>query len=394
MKTLVIFSTILAKMGKTSKPFSKFLGVLVSVLLSGKGRNNFLNLSRWASICARTFSRNFRKSFDFSKFNGFLIDFFCPKETFIIAIDCSYIAKSGKNSYGLGKFWSGCLQKAVKGLEISVVALVSIESKVCFSVSTWQTPAHLENENRMDFYLRQLSENSIYLLKKTKYVVADGFYAKEKFLDKTTQLGFFVITKLRADANMTYIYTGEQKSRGRKRTNGGKVNWKEIENTFVYEGKTTEGDKMYSQVIWSMQWKRKIKVVYLQRESGGKIGYSLLSSTDIDLPADKILKYYQLRFQIEYLFRDAKQHLGLEDCQSTKQECLNFHFNAAMMTLNLARAESYSKGNKTFSLYDIKNHSFNEKQLENIIINLDLDLNTIKLHPNYDKIIRKGKIAA
>ena len=106
MKTLVIFSTILAKMGKTSKPFSKFLHVLVSVLLSGKGRNNFLNLFRWASICARTFSRNFRKSFNFSKFNGF----FCPKETFIIAIDCSYIVKSGKNSYGLGKFWSGCEQ--------------------------------------------------------------------------------------------------------------------------------------------------------------------------------------------------------------------------------------------------------------------------------------------
>ena len=42
----------------------------------------------------------------------------------------------------------------------------------------------------MDFYLRQLSENSIYLLRKTQYVVADGFYAKEKFLEKTTQLFF------------------------------------------------------------------------------------------------------------------------------------------------------------------------------------------------------------
>lgn len=77
--------------------------------------------------------------------------------------------------------------------------------------------------------------------------MVDGFYAKEKFLDKTALLGFFVITKLRNDANVQYIYTGEQKSRGRKRTNGGKVNWNDIENTFVFEGVTEQGDKMYSQ---------------------------------------------------------------------------------------------------------------------------------------------------
>lgn len=394
MKTLIIFSTILAKMDKISKPFSKFLYSLLVALLSSKGKSNFLNLSRWSDISAKTFSRNFRKTFDFSKFNGLLVDFFHPSDDFIIAIDCSYIAKSGKKSYGLGKFWSGCLQKAVKGLEISMIALVGIDSKVCLSVSTEQTPGNLENENRIDFYLRQLSENSVYLLKKSKYIVVDGFYAKERFLEKTAQLGFFVITKLRTDADMQYIYVGEQKNRGRKRSNGGKVNWKDIENAFVFEGTTVQGDKMYSQVVWSAKWKIKIKIVYLLREINGKIDYFLLGSTDIDLSADKILKYYQLRFQIEFLFRDAKQHLGLEDCQSTKKECLHFHFNATMMTLNLAREESYSKGNKIFSLYNIKTQAFNEKWLENIITNLDLDLNAIKLHPNYDKIIKKGKIAA
>ena len=394
MKTLIIFSTILEKMNNISKPFSKFLYSLLVAFLSGKGRNNFLHLSRWANISAKTLSRNFRKSFDFSKFNSLLVDIFYPNQAFIIAIDCSYIAKSGKNSYGLGKFWSGCLQKAVKGLEISVIALVGINNKVCFSCSVQQSPANLENENRIDFYLRQLSENSIYLLKKSKYVVVDGFYAKEKFLDKTALLGFFVITKLRNDANVQYIYTGEQKSRGRKRTNGGKVNWNDIENTFVFEGVTEQGDKMYSQVLWSVQWKRQIKIVYLQKENDGKIGYCLLTSTNVNLSADKILEYYQLRFQIEYLFRDAKQHLGLEDCQSTKKECLDFHFNMAMMTLNLARQESYASGKKIFSLYDIKTHYFNEKWLENIITNLGLDINIIKLHPNYHKIIKKGKMAA
>ena len=112
MKTLAIFSTILEKMDSISKPFSKFLHTILVSFLSSKGRNNFLNLSRWANISVRTISRNFRKSFDFSKFNGLLVDIFYPSEAFIIAIDCSYIAKSGKNSYGLAKFWSGCEQDA------------------------------------------------------------------------------------------------------------------------------------------------------------------------------------------------------------------------------------------------------------------------------------------
>jgi Transposase DDE domain len=134
---------------------------------------------------------------------------------------------------------------------------------------------------------------------------------------------------------------------------------------------------------------KKIKIIYLQKAPDKN--YCLLGSSDLDLSAGKIVEYYRLRFQIEFLFRDAKQELGLEDCQSTKKECLDFHFNAVMTAVNLTRQESYSKGKKIFSLYDIKTTYFNEKWVENIITNLGFDLNEIKLHPNYDKIMQKGK---
>lgn len=392
MKTLAIFSAIIVKMEGISKPFSKFLSHLVLVFLSGRGRYNFSNMARWAFICEKTFRRNFCKSFDFKQFNQYLIEFFYPCEPFIVAMDCSYIKKSGKKSYGLDKFWSGCAQKALKGLEISVLALIGLHSKVCFSISTEQTPSLLGDENRLDFYIRQLKNCAAFLLQKTKYLVADGFYAKGKFLEEADILGFFVITKLRKDSHMQYIYTGEQKSRGRKRKYDGKVRWankEELEKKFVLEGLLPEGHKMYSQTLWSVQWKKNVKVVYLQQKNTKN--YGILLSTDTALTAQKIVSYYGLRFQIEFLFRDAKQTLGLEDCQSTKKECLDFHFQAVMMTLNLTRQESYSKGEKVFSLYDIKTGYCNEKWVENIITNLGLDLNTIKLHPNYQYIIQKGK---
>jgi hypothetical protein len=34
---------------------------------------------------------------------------------------------------------------------------------------------------------------------------------------------------------------------------------------------------------------------------------------------------YRLRFQIEFLYRDAKQFTGLNDCQARSPSKLNFH---------------------------------------------------------------------
>jgi hypothetical protein len=386
-----IFDAIIVKMDTTTKPFKKFLSFAISAFLSVKGRCNFQNLSRWCPLNEKTLRRNFLKLFNFSLFNQKLIDIFYPNDPFIAATDCSYVPKSGKKSYGIGKFWSGVHQKALKGLEISVVSLISLKSKLCLSLSTVQTPSELNEEGRIAHYLCQIKALCAYLSKKTKYFVADGFYAKDKFLSQLDEWGFFVITKLRKDADLHYIYAGEQKAKGRKRVNGGKIKWTDIKNieaNFVFEGLTSEGDKIYSQVVRSPKWKRTIKVVYLQEAQTTR--YCLLASTDINLSGIKIVEYYKLRFQIEFLFRDAKQHLGLADCQSTKKECLDFHFNMVMTTLNLAKQSSYLQGKQTFSMGDIKTAHFNQKWLETIVKDLDLDLSAIKSHPNYTKIINKG----
>jgi transposase len=49
-------------------------------------------------------------------------------------------------------------------------------------------------------------------------------------------------------------------------------------------------------------------------QANGKIKNALLFSTDIHLLPEQIVEYYQARFQIEFIFRDAKQFTGLSDC--------------------------------------------------------------------------------
>ena len=67
-----------------------------------------------------------------------------------------------------------------------------------------------------------------------------------------------------------------------------------------------------------------------------------LFSTDPALNAWKIYRYYNARFHIEFFFRDAKQFTGLVDGQMRDAEHLDFHFNAALTSLNLAKAELIS----------------------------------------------------
>lgn len=43
------------------------------------------------------------------------------------------------------------------------------------------------------------------------------------------------------------------------------------------------------------------------------MGHAILFSSDVELGWEKLIDYYSLRFQIEFNFRDAKQHFGLED---------------------------------------------------------------------------------
>jgi hypothetical protein len=48
-----------------------------------------------------------------------------------------------------------------------------------------------------------------------RYLVADGYYSKTKFIEGVTALELEQIGKLRHDANLRWLYKGEQKLRGR-----------------------------------------------------------------------------------------------------------------------------------------------------------------------------------
>ena len=83
----------------------------------------------------------------------------------------------------------------------------------------------------------------------------------------------------------------------------------------------------------------------LRFQTEHKTSYALLYSTDTELDAMKVVKYYKARFQIEFFFRDAKQFTGLTDCQARNKEAIHTHINASCSALNALKLEDQREKN-------------------------------------------------
>jgi hypothetical protein len=368
------------------------------------GKVTFTNLSRYSEITERTYRRQFSRSYNFIKGNAEIIGkAILPTARQIIATDCSFIKKSGKATYGIEYFYNGSAGKAEKGLEVSVIAVVNVDSKQGYALSVQQTPpAQAESDKtRIDWYLEQLAASKPYLPKSVRHVVSDGFYSKIKWVDGVTELGLDAIGKLRCDADLRYVYRGEQKSRGRKRKYDVKVDFTDLSRmTLVAE--IEPKIYLYTTEVWVVSMKRKVRLAYIRDcRNPERFGGALLFSTDINLDALEILCFYKARFQIEFIFRDAKQFTGLADCQARDLTKLDFHFNSALMALNLAKFDawqshlsSYPDKPFVFSMASYKRLALNRHLLDRFISLLDLDLTSIKSHPNFHKLSSYGSISA
>ena len=114
-----------------------------------------------------------------------------------------------------------------------------------------------------------------------------------------------------------------------------------------------------------------------------------------------IYKYYKARFQIEFLFRDAKQYTGLTHCQARSENKLYFHFNIALTAVNIAKTAHWlplprdENGNRPpFSLATIKALYFNELILGLFFSTFDIQPNTEINKDKYLQLIRFGCMAS
>jgi len=402
---MTVVAQILDRMSGIAKPQRNFFLALFMTMLVTRGRINFLNLSRHSSLSEKTYRRQFRTGFAFESFNQSAIERAVPAEhTRLFAQDTTFSAKSGKKTYGLDHFWNGSASKAEKGLEVSLISIVDVARNQSLALSAEQTPPPPElkkaekNHTRIDFYLEHLERTAPYFPAEVRYGVVDGFYAKRKFVDGVLKLGFEVISKLRVDAQLLYLYEGVQKRRGRRRKYDGRISFNDLRR---FERMTTDEAHLtlYTQVVWSVSLKRAVRVVIVvNTKEKQKPRSTVLFATDRELSATDIFRYYKARFQIEFIFRDAKQFAGFSDCQARDKKALHFHFNASVATVNVARImaqqDHRAEDKFVFSMASLKQRFFNEHLLNLFIDKLALDQSAVKNHPQFEYLKSYAAIAA
>ena len=394
-----LIQSVLATSPQTKKPQRKFIAHLLGLILMLPGHATFRNLSRYSSYHERTFSRWYDRRFDFVALNKAVItQVIEPEHQQALVIDASFIPKSGAHTYGLERFWNSHHQRSEKGLEVSAIAWLDITDNCAYGLSVEQTPPSDKGAEpqatRIDAYLEQLRGVVLgHQFQHLRYVITDGYYSKRKFLDGVCALGMHQIGKLRRDANLRYLYQGpERPGPGRPKVYDGKVQWDDLSR---FECVASEDDAivLYHHVLNHVHLRRNLRVVLVVDTRTRR--RAVLFSTDTDMDAQAIYRSYKARFQIEFLFRDAKQFTSLSGSQARSQAKLHVHFNASMSALTLGKLEARQQNGDSqarFSMASVKRRAFNQHLLERISQYLAHGHSLDKSSPEYQSLCNYGTI--
>ena len=357
-----LIATALKSQANIGKSFQSFFIETMELFLTHTGRLNFTQMARCGRSCESRFRQNFKKAFDWFSFNRTFLE---PARghRIAIAIDPCYIPKSGKKTPGVDWFWSGCASAMKKGLEILGISIVDADIKDSIFLKAEQTftgkkrgrkPKCTKGMDDPDsltgWYLRMLTSNRRQLLSVCKLIVADAYFSKESFVTGVQRLGFDLVSRFRDDVRLRYLYAGPKlHKRGRPQKYAGKVDLKNLDMSVFNEKCITEGKtsfRMYSAVVNAISLERDVKVVIVDYEDTEKKRQvrKVFFSTDTGMSAKDIFEIYRTRFQLEFVFRDAKQFTGLTHCQARNSKALSFAFNASLTSVNIARAFARLQG--------------------------------------------------
>jgi len=400
-----LIGTILRKTERLHAKRQKFILHILMLFISHRGRINFLQMGRQGGMNEKNYRYHFENSFDWLSFNTIYVEQNCSKEL-IIGFDPSYITKSGKCSHGLGYFYSGSAGQYKRGLEIGSFAAVDIKQNTAYHLIAVQTPSAKrdridEAKTLTDHYGELFLEKSAQLEKVSSILVCDAYFSKRKFVDMVCEnTNFEFISRLRDDANLRYLYHGKQKGgKGRPKQYAGKIDVKNIDKRRIKLIHKEEGIKIYSSVVNSVGLKRNIKLCYVEFTlSNGKKVTKLFYSTNLKRCAMKILRYYQARYQMEFIFRDAKQYAGLEQGQGRSKNKIDFHFNASLTSISIGKGivrQGVGKEESIpISMQDVKTELQNRNMLFRIFSIYGISHSLIKINKKYKDVLNLGKIAA
>ena len=379
--------------------------VLFGMLVT-PGRLTMLGLSRWTEKGGsyRTIQRFYQsvvpwQALQWLFFRKCLLQ---SSDEYIIAGDEVVVSKAGKQTHGLERFFSGLQQQVIPGLSFFGLALVNVREEQSYPLQATQIvksaeekaaskakaaakkvkkstepkkpgrPKGSKNKKAAEVVLnpellriqKALQEllTTVGTTIRLKYVALDGHFGNYPSALMVRQTALQLISKLRHDAALWPALAGEQRDPDAKPKYGAKIDVHQMDAQYLKA--TSSADNLRTDIFQGQFYNKSfafaLNVVIIRKTNLATHAQAhvILFSTDLELAYDKIIKFYSLRYQIEFNFRDAKQHWGLEDFMNVSETAVTNAANLAFFMLNFSYAllQPFRRQTSDFSVLDLKSH--------------------------------------
>jgi hypothetical protein len=159
-----------------------------------------------------------------------------------------------------------------------------------------------QGQDLLAYYADLLVKDAFNLLSVSQYVAVDAYFSKKSFIDSVSEVGLYVITRMRDDAVLYYAYTGTQSTgRGRKKQFAGKIEVKNLDLSLFRACIQEDTWTAFEGIAYAKALKKWVKTVVVQHyntdDSIKKC--KIFIATDLAITGADLYLYYHLRFQIE-----------------------------------------------------------------------------------------------
>jgi hypothetical protein len=328
--------------------------------------------------------------------------FLKTEDEHIIVGDEVVLGKAGKETYGLDRYFSGIQQQVIPGLSFFALALVNTRQEQSYPLQITQIvksaeekatskakaeakkvtntgekkkrgrPKGSKNKNKAEVVLNpellRIQKDLKSLLETVgtalvlKYVAMDGHFGNYPSAFMVRQENLHLISKMRCNAALYSAFEGEHPGPGAKPKYGAKIDVRQMDAKYLKE--TSVEDKLRTEIYQGQFYNKEfafalnvVIIVKTNLETNAQ-AHAILFSTDLEQSYDKIIKFYKLRFQIEFNFRDAKQYWGLDDFMNVKETAVTNAANLSFFMVNFSSALllPFQRQNPDFSVLDLKSH--------------------------------------
>ena len=376
--------TILASL-PAGKPQRDYLEALFPLLVGLPVRPTYRNLARFGSRCPHTHGRQAARACDFAALNLAGLCAVVPYEHDLAwAGDSTFLPKSGRKLPGIGYRWHGGEGRVAWGQQLELLSVLDLEEHCSYPVHARLQPAKGPRTRRaarrspgppraeVAVMLDLLdAARAVAHRPDIRVFVGDGHYGCAPMVKGLRERDLYLVSKLRRNAVLWVPWTEPPTGRpGRPRKYAGRFDRATIPDLPAIDLED-EGKRLHHAQLYYKPFKCLLRVVFVLDIDADpeEARPTILFATDPEMDPERIHRIYRDRFQIEFNFRDAKQHLGLAACQARTEARHHFHVNAVLAALAWTRLELRHAANQAldrFSMANVKLKSFLELVLRRL----------------------------